>query len=82
MYADSFYNKLIKSNNNLVSRGYDYSSNGLIDKLVSNRMYLIPRIEAFLNLIDPALIELLDTVKKVQFYYNFTIDKNDRSLNI
>ena len=82
MYVDSFYNKLIKSNNNLLSRGYDYSSNGLIDKLVSNRMYLIPRIEAFLNLIDPALIELLDTVKKVQFYYNFTIDKNDRSLNI
>jgi hypothetical protein len=82
MYVDSFYNKLIKSNNNLIARGYDYSSNGLIDKLVSNRMYLIPRIEAFLNLIDPALIELLDTVKKVQFYYNFTIDKNDRSLNI
>ena len=68
MYVDSFYNKLIKSNNNLIARGYDYSSNGLIDKLVSNRMYLIPRIEAFLNLIDPALIELLDTVKKVQFH--------------
>ena len=78
MYVDSFYNKLIKSNNNLIARGYDYSSNGLIDKLVSNRMYLIPKIESFLNLIDPALIELLDTVKKVQFYYNFTIDKNDR----
>jgi hypothetical protein len=82
MYVDSFYNKLIKSNNSLIARGYNYSSNGLIDKLVSNRMYLIPKIESFLNLIDPALIELLDTVKKVQFYYNFTIDKNDRSLNI
>jgi hypothetical protein len=81
MYVDSFYNKLIKSNDKLLARGYDYNTNGLIDKLVSPRMYLVSRLSSFLNLIDPSLIELLDSVKRVQFYYNYTMDKNDRSLN-
>lgn len=81
MYVDSFYNKLIKSNDKLIARGYDYSANGMIDKFVSPRMYLIDRIAGFLNVIDPSLIELVDSVKKVQFYYNYTMDKNDRSLN-
>jgi hypothetical protein len=81
MYVDSFYNKLIKSNDNLIARGYDYKQNGLIEKFVSPRMYLIDRVAGFLNLIDPSLIELVESVKRIQFYYNYTMDKNDRSLN-
>jgi hypothetical protein len=81
MYIDSFYNKLIRSNDRLTSRGYDYKENGILDKMLSPRMYLVERVKGFLNLIDPSLIELLDSVKRVQFYYNYTMDKNDRSLN-
>ena len=81
MYVDSFYNKLIKSNDKLLARGYDYNTNGLIDKLVSPRMYLVERLAGFLNMIDPSLIELVESVKTIQFYYNYTMDKNDRSLN-
>jgi len=81
MYVDSFYNKLIRSNDKLTARGYDYKANGMINKMVSPRMYLVDRISGFLNMIDPSLIELVDSVKKVQFYYNYTMDKNDRSLN-
>ena len=46
MYIDSFYTKLIKSNDKLLSRGYDYKNNGLIDKFVSPRMYLVERKNA------------------------------------
>jgi hypothetical protein len=81
MYIDSFYTKLIKSNDKLLSRGYDYKNNGLIDKFVSPRMYLVERLAGFLNMIDPSLIELVESVKTIQFYYNYTMDKNDRSLN-
>jgi hypothetical protein len=81
MYVDSFYNKLIRSNDRLVARGYNYGENGIMDKFVSPRLYLVDRISTFLNLLDPGLIELLESVKKVQFYYNYTMDKNDRSLN-
>jgi hypothetical protein len=81
MYVDSFYNKLIRSNDRLSSRGYNYKENGIFDKFVSPRMYLVERIKGFLNMMDPSLIELLDSVKRIQFYYNYTMDKNDRSLN-
>jgi hypothetical protein len=81
MYVDSFYNKLIRSNDKLIARGFNYETNGIIDKFVSPRMYLVDRVAGFLNMIDPSLIELLDSVKRVQFYYNYTMDKNDRSLN-
>jgi hypothetical protein len=82
MYVDSFYNKLIRSNDRLTARGYNYKENGILDKFVSPRMYLVERVKGFLNLLDPSLIELLDSVKRVQFYYNYTMDKNDRSLNL
>jgi hypothetical protein len=81
MYIDSFYNKLIRSNDRLTSRGYDYQANGILDKMLSPRMYLVERVKGFLNMMDPSLMELLDSVKRVQFYYNYTMDKNDRSLN-
>jgi hypothetical protein len=81
MYIDSFYNKLIRSNDRLTSRGYDYKANGILDKMLSPRMYLVERVKGFLNMMDPSLMELLDSVKRVQFYYNYTMDKNDRSLN-
>ena len=81
MYVDSFYRKIIQSSDKTVATGYNYGVNGLIDKFVSPRLYLVPRIEGFLNLLDPALVELLESVKRLQFYYNYTIDKNDRRIN-
>lgn len=82
MYVNSYYNKILRSSDKLKARGYDYKNGGLIKKFVSRRMYFVPRLEGFLNLIDPSLIELLDSVKKVQFFFNYTMDKNDRSLNL
>jgi hypothetical protein len=81
MYKDSIYNKMLQSSEKRISMGFDYATNGLIDKWLSPSMYGNPRLSTFLKMIDPMFIELLDTVKKIQFFYNYTIDKNDRRYN-
>ena len=81
MYIDSFYNKMLQSTEKRVSLGYDYGKDGLMKRFVSPMLYFNPRIEDFLNLLDPVLVEMVEMVKKVQFYNNYTIDKNDRRIN-
>lgn len=73
---------MIQSTNKTKNTGFNYNEGGLINRFVSSRLYMNPRIEAFLNLIGPAFIEFTESVKKIQFYSNFTIDKNDRRINI
>ena len=82
MYKDSIYNKIIQDSEHRLDTGYNYSKNGLIKKFVSPSLYGNPRIANFLNRIDSLLIELTDSVKKVQFFFNYTIDKNDRRYNL
>ena len=73
---------MIQSSDKTKSTGFNYNEGGLVNRFFSSRMYMNPRIETFLNLIDPILIEFTESVKKIQFYTNFTIDKNDRRINI
>ena len=73
---------MIQSSDKTKNTGFNYNESGLINRFVSSRMYMNPRIEKFLNSIDPILIEFTESVKKIQFYTNFTIDKNDRRINI
>lgn len=81
MYVNSYYNKILRSSDKVTARGFNYIESGLLNKMLSPRMYLVPRIKDFLELLDPSLIELLESVKRIQFFYNYTMDKNDRSLN-
>ena len=81
MYKDSIYNKMLESGNKSLHNGYDYRNKGMISNLFSNRMFQNPVMEGFLKQIEPYFIELLDSVKKLQFYQNYTIDKNDGSIN-
>jgi len=82
MYKDSIYNKMYQDNNQLKGTGYDYRGEGLLDKFLSNRMYGNPVMDGFLERINPYFVEMVDSVKKIQFYNNFTIDKNDGSINL
>lgn len=82
MYKDSIYNKIYQSNDQLTNRGFDYRSEGLLDKFLSNRMHGNPVMDGFLDKISPYFAEMVDSVKKIQFYNNFTIDKNDGSINL
>jgi hypothetical protein len=63
------------------STGFDYASSSFVNRLVSKRLLMNPTISGFLSKIEPFFIEILDSVKKLQFYQNYTIDKNDRSIN-
>ena len=82
MYVNSVYNKMIQSGDEVLNTGYDYNTKGLFTRFFSSRMYMNPRTEEFLNGIEPTVIEFTESVKKIQFYTNFTIDKNDRRINI
>lgn len=61
--------------------GYDYEENGLLSKFVSSSLYGNPRMAEFLRRIDPMFLEILKSVKKIQYFYNYTIDKNDTRYN-
>ena len=82
MYVDSLYNKMIQSNDELLNTGYNYNQQGLLRRFFSPRMYMNPRMEEFLNKIEPTIIEFTESVKKVQFYTNYTVDKNERRINL
>lgn len=82
MYKDSIYNKITLDSEIRADNGYNYAKNGLINKFVSPALYGNPRIGNFLNRIDLLLIDLTDSVKGIQFFFNYTIDKNDRRYNL
>jgi len=82
MFSNSIYNKMLQDQETRLSTGYDYNTNGMLPNFLSPILYQNPRLSTFLNLIDPALIEITESVKKIQFYTNYTIDKNDRRTNI
>jgi hypothetical protein len=82
MYVNSVYNQMIQSSEKRLHLGYDYRKGGLLSRFVSPRMYMNPRISKFLDFMNEALIEMTESVKKIQFYTNYTIDKNDRRLSI
>jgi hypothetical protein len=82
MYVNSIYNQMLQSTEDRKNMGYNYGKDGLLRRFFSPRMYMNPRVEKFLNDMEPAIIELTESVKKIQFYTNYTIDKNDRRLSI
>jgi len=82
MYNNSIYNKMLEDGEIVKNSGFDYNKNGMVDKFVSNRMKLNPRMSTFLDYLNDILINFTESVKKLQFYNNYTIDKNDRRLNI
>jgi hypothetical protein len=81
MYKDSLYNKMLQSTENRLNTGFDYTSNGMLKRFLSPTMTGNPRLKEFIERIDKTFIELANTVKKVQFYLNYTIDKNDNRIN-
>jgi len=81
MYKDSVYNKMFRSTEQRKNLGFDYEENGILSKFVSPALYGNPRMAEFLRRIDPLFLEILKAVKKIQYYYNYTIDKNDTRYN-
>lgn len=82
MYRESIYNKILEEGSDFKSTGYDYREKGIVDKLFARRMFMSPVMSGFIKKIEPYFLEILDSVKKLQFYQNYTIDKNDGRINI
>lgn len=82
MYRDSIYQKILQEGSTFKAFGYDYRKGGLTNRFFSKRMFMNPVMNDFIKFIELYFSEILDSVKKLQFYQNFTIDKNDRSINV
>jgi len=72
---------MLESGNQTMHNGYDYRTRGLTNRWFSKRMIMNPVTDGFIKMIEPYFTEMLDSVKKLQFYQNYTLDKNDGSLN-
>lgn len=81
MYQDSIYKKMLTSSDQVKYKGYQYQDTDIMKRFVSNRMFYNPIMAGFLNRISKLFIEMIESIKRVQFYYNYIIDKNDNTLN-
>ena len=72
---------MLKDSEDLKYRGYQYQNTNIMKRFVSNRMLGNPIMLGFLNLLNPIFINWIESVKRVQFFYNYIIDKNDNSIN-
>lgn len=81
MYKDSIYRKMYQQGEDVKNTGYDYETGGIVKRFVSSRMLMNDLMEQYLLQLDPYFKEFLNSVKKIQFYQNYTIDKNDSTLN-
>ena len=81
MYKQSIYKKMLEESEDLKYRGFRYQDTNIMEKFVSNRMMGNPIMEGFLNRLNPIFINWIESVKRVQFFYNYIIDKNDNSIN-
>jgi hypothetical protein len=81
MYKDSIYTKMLKDSEDLKYRGFQYQNTNIMERFVSSRMLGNPIMAGFLKLLSPIFINWLESVKRIQFFYNYIIDKNDNSIN-
>jgi hypothetical protein len=81
MYKDSIYKKMYEQGESVLHRGYDPEKEGLVNRFFSSRMYMNPVVESFIKKMEPYMINMINSVKKIQFYQNYTVDKNDTTLN-
>jgi methionine synthase II (cobalamin-independent) len=81
MYKESIYKKMLEESEDLKYRGFQYQDINIMEKFVSSRMMGNPIMAGFLNLLNPIFINWIESVKRVQFFYNYIIDKNDNSIN-
>lgn len=64
------------------NRGYDVSEKGILNKCVSKYLYRESRFSMFLMYVDKMMVHFINSIKRIQFYNNFSMKEDDTSLNI
>jgi len=60
--------------------GFDYSE-VLLKRTLSSRMFNNDKTSGFLQRINTIMVEIIDSVKLIKTYRNYTVHKNDRYVN-
>lgn len=78
---NNYYDKMTQSLENRLAMGNDVKSSGLLKRFTSALLWQNSRLSIFLTFLDSHLIQLIETIKTVQFFNNFTVSKHDKRYN-
>ena len=78
MVPDSNYAKKYETD----AFGYSPEKSGLIEKFFSSRLLENNKLYNFIKRLEPMMLATIAAAKKLQFYTNYTVDKNEKNINI
>jgi len=78
---NNYYDKLTAVVEERLDMGNAVSKSGLLQRFTSPILWQNNRLSIFLTYIDAMLINLIDSIKTVQYFNNFTINKHDKRYN-
>ena len=58
--------------------GYDYQTQGLINKMISKHIMRNQTMRDFLEFIDDYILNILKSVRTLRSYKNYTVKKDDK----
>jgi len=77
---DSFYDKTYSRNEKINNIGFDYKDK-ILRRTVSSYLFKDPVRASILDKFESWIYFLVDQVKTIRTFYNFTVDKNYKKLN-
>jgi len=78
--SESLYDISETQNEVLLNEGFDYS-NVLMQKTLSNYLFRNENISGFITYINDIMVNLIESVKIVRVFQNFTVNKNYKKIN-
>ena len=78
--SQSLYDISETQGESLLNQGFDYST-VLMEKTISNYLFRNENITGFLTYINDIMYNLIESVKIVRVFQNFTVDKNYKKIN-
>lgn len=77
---ESLYDLANSRNEQINSLGYNYEGK-ILRNTLSSYVYADPQRAAFLDNFESVLFFLVESVKLIRTYYNYTVPKNYRKIN-
>ena len=75
-----YYKDTYKHGIDVKNTGFDYK-NKIFQKTTSNRMWANSTMSGFLEKLNGIVAETIDSVKRIRTFWNYTVDKDDRTIN-
>lgn len=75
-----YYHDTYEHGTDVKNTGFDYK-NQIFQRTVSNRMWQNSVMSGFLSRLNGIIAETINSVKRIRTFWNYTVDKDDTSIN-